>query len=64
MGYNPRGRKESDMTERLHFASLLWYKRLDFLPEFLLYETEILSCFRFLKGPHIFRGLLFKIHFV
>ena len=22
MGYSPRGRKESDMTERLHFASL------------------------------------------
>ena len=24
MGYNPWGRKESDMTERLHFTSLLF----------------------------------------
>ena len=25
MGYNPWGRKESDMTEQLHFHFLSWY---------------------------------------
>ena len=26
VGYSPRGRKESDMTERLHFTSLLLWQ--------------------------------------
>ena len=42
MGYNQRGRKESDMTARLHFTSL--HLLLLILLLFFFFLTHISSC--------------------
>ena len=35
MGYSPWGRKESDMTERLHFTSVIFFNK-NFSSDYLL----------------------------